>query len=91
MSESSKPLIVVAGATSKQGRSVTTSLLDSGGFRVRALTRDASSAQARSMAGMGVEIVEVPLALGHQHQLVEAFGSAEGAFLMTPPIAPPSS
>ena len=91
MSESSKPLIVVAGATSKQGRSVTTSLLDSGGFRVRALTRNADSAQARILEAMGAELVQVPLASGHQRELVEAFGSAEGAFLMTPPVAPPST
>lgn len=91
MPETSKPLIVVAGATSKQGRSVATSLLKSGRFGVRALTRDAHSAQARSLAGMGAEIAEVPLALGHQRELVDAFGSAKGAFLMTPPIAPPST
>lgn len=91
MSETSKPLIVVTGATSKQGRSVATSLLESGGFRVRALTRDAGSAQARSLAGLGAEITEVPLALGHQRELVDAFQSAQGAFLMTPPIAPPST
>jgi uncharacterized protein YbjT (DUF2867 family) len=90
MPESSKPLIVVTGATSKQGRSVTTSLLASGRFRVRALTRDAESAQARSLARMGAQVVTVPLALGHQRELVDAFGSAEGAVLMTPPIAPPS-
>jgi uncharacterized protein YbjT (DUF2867 family) len=91
MSENSTPLIVVTGATSKQGRSVTTSLLESGRFRVRALTRSADSAQARSLARMGAEIVEVPLAVGHQRRLVEAFGSAQGAYLMTPPLAPPST
>ena len=91
MPETSKPLIVVAGATSKQGRSVVTSLLESGRFRVRALTRSADSAQARGLAGMGAEIAEVPLALGHKRELVEAFESAEGAFLMTPPLLPPDS
>ncbi|AZZ55429.1 NmrA/HSCARG family protein [Rathayibacter iranicus] len=91
MSETSKPLITVVGATSKQGRSVAASLLGSGRFRVRALTRDADSAQARRLAVLGAEIAEVPLALGHQREFVDAFGSAEGAFLMTPPIAPPST
>lgn len=90
IAESAKPLIVVAGATSKQGRSVVTSLLGSGGFRVRALTRDADSAQAQNLARQGAEIAEVPLTLGHDRELVEAFASADGAFLMTPPIAPPS-
>lgn len=91
MSQTTEPLIVVVGATSKQGRSVATSLLESGRFRVRALTGDADSAQARSLARLGAEIAEVPLALGHQQALIEAFGSAEGAFLMTPPLAPPST
>lgn len=91
MPDTSKPLIVVTGATSKQGRSVATSLLESGRFRVRALTRTAASAQARSLAARGAEVVEVPLALGHHRELVEAFASADGAFLMTPPVAPPST
>ncbi|MFF0269974.1 NmrA/HSCARG family protein [Kribbella sp. NPDC004536] len=84
-------MIVVAGATSKQGRSVVTSLLESERFRVRALTRDAGSAQARNLARMGAQIVTVPLEPGHQRELVQAFGSADGAFLMTPPVAPPST
>ncbi|WP_222121416.1 NmrA/HSCARG family protein [Corynebacterium glyciniphilum] len=91
MSTRNKPLIVVAGATSKQGRSVVTSLLDSGRFRVRALTRNTDSPQAQKLAHLGAEIVTVPLELGHQHEFVQAFQSADGAFLMTPPIAPPST
>lgn len=91
MSETNTPLIVVAGATSKQGRSVVAALLESGRFRVRALTRDANSAQARSLAQMGAQILTVPLELGHERELVQAFDSADGAFLMTPPVAPPST
>ncbi|MFF9624807.1 NmrA/HSCARG family protein [Streptomyces griseosporeus] len=91
MSDAVKPLIVVAGATSKQGRSVVTSLLESGRFRVRALTRSADSAVARSLARMGAQIATVPLEPGHQREFVQAFGSADGAFLMTPPVAPPST
>ena len=64
MSDASKPLIVVAGATSKQGRSVVTSLLDSGRFRVRALTRSADSVQAKSLAEVGAQVVTVPLEPG---------------------------
>ncbi|MFI0898134.1 NmrA/HSCARG family protein [Streptomyces sp. NPDC020983] len=90
MSDAGKPLIVVAGATSKQGRSVVTSLLGSGRFRVRALTRAAGSAQARSLAGMGAQIVTVPLEPGRHGEFVRAFRGADGAFLMTPPVAPPS-
>lgn len=90
MSDISKPLIVVAGATSKQGRSVVTSLLKSGRFRVRALTRDVGSTQARTLAAMGAEVVPVALNSGHQREFADAFRSAQGAFLLTPPVAPPS-
>lgn len=91
MSGTSKPLIAVTGATSKQGRSVATSLLKSGRFRVRALTRDTGSAQARNLAGMGAEIVTASLERDHRRELEDAFRSADGAFLMTPPVAPPST
>ena len=91
MSAITKPLIVVSGATSKQGRSVATSLLKSGKFRVRALTRNASSTGAQNLARMGAEVFTAPLELGHQREFVQAFQSADGAFLMTPPVAPPSA
>ncbi|MFJ4502029.1 NmrA/HSCARG family protein [Streptomyces sp. NPDC088864] len=91
MSTIDRPLIAVSGATSKQGRSVAASLLESGRFRVRALTRNAHSFQAQSLARMGAEIFTVPLEPGHQHEFVRAFQSADGAFLMTPPVAPPST
>lgn len=91
MSTHSKPLIVVAGATSKQGRSVTATLLESGEFRVRALTRNTSSPQAQRLASAGAELFTVPLEPGHQHEFAQAFRSAEGAFIMTPPVSPPST
>ncbi|MGW1998329.1 NmrA/HSCARG family protein [Embleya sp. NPDC001921] len=91
MSATNKPLIVVSGATSKQGRSVAGSLLESGRFRVRALTRNADSPQARRLVRMGAEIFTVPLELGRRREFVQAFRSADGAFLMTPPVAPPST
>jgi uncharacterized protein YbjT (DUF2867 family) len=91
MSVHTKPLIVVVGATSKQGRSVATSLLESGDFQVRALTRNSSSPQAQKLARAGAELFEVPLQPGHQHEFEQAFRSAAGAFLMTPPVSPPST
>jgi uncharacterized protein YbjT (DUF2867 family) len=91
MSTAEKPLIVIVGATSKQGRSVTATLLQSHRFRVRALTRNKDSLEARSLEKLGAEIVSVPLELGLQKNLVAAFKGADGAFLMTPPIAPPES
>ena len=84
------PLITIVGATSKQGRSVAHTLLASGRYRVRALTRDVRSAEARSLAARGAEVVAVPLEVGRTRELVQAFRGSHGAFLMTPPIAPPA-
>lgn len=91
MSANAKPLIVIVGATSKQGRSAASALLQSQRFRVRALTRGQGSPVARSLERLGAEIVAVPLELGRQAELVAAFKGASGAFLMTPPIAPPDT
>lgn len=86
-----KPLIAIVGATSKQGRSVATTLLQSQRFRVRALTRSKDSPSARALQALGAEIVTVPLELDRTKELVGAFEGAAGAFLMTPPIAPPDT
>ncbi|MDV4178847.1 NmrA/HSCARG family protein [Rhizobium brockwellii] len=91
MSAHEKPLIAIAGATSKQGRSVAATLLESQRFRVRALTRKKDSPEALRLEERGAEIVAVPLELGRQRDLVAAFKGADGAFLMTPPIAPPET
>jgi uncharacterized protein YbjT (DUF2867 family) len=81
-----KPLITVVGATSKQGRSVAHALLDSGRYRVRALTRRRDSEPAQELAQRGVEVVVVPLQPGKQPELTAAMHGSAGAFLMTPPI-----
>lgn len=91
MSTKEKPLIAIVGATSKQGRSVAATLLRSERFRVRALTRKKDSAAALSLEKLGAEIVTVPLEPGFQKDLIAAFKGADGAFLMTPPIAPPQT
>lgn len=91
MSVNDKPLIAIVGATSKQGRSVAATLLRSGRFRVRALTRQKDSPEALSLEKLGAEIVTVPLQLGFQKDLVAAFEGADGAFLMTPPVTPPAT
>src|SRR5438552_4497807 len=85
---SSLPLITVAGASSKQGRSVAGTLLDSGRYRVRALARSSDSAPMRELAQRGAEIVVAPLEAGRQAELAAAMRGSYGAFLMTPPIAP---
>lgn len=85
------PLITVVGAHSKQGRSVATSLLQSGRYHVRALTRRTDTAAAQHLAQQGAEVVAVPLQLGNKQAFVQAFRGAQGAFIMTPGIAPPDT
>jgi hypothetical protein len=91
MAQNSKPLITVVGALSKQGRSAAHTLLKSGRYRVRALTRRVGAPEAQRLARLGAELVAVPLELGRQQDLVNAFRGSQGAFLMTPPIAPPAT
>ena len=79
-----QPLIAVAGAASKQGRSVVDSLLADGGFRVRALTRSPQSELAQSWVKRGAEVVS-------SDDLAAAFHGAHGVFLMTPPSPPNNS
>src|SRR6266853_3251705 len=86
MANTSKPLITVVGAASKQGRSVAEALLDSGRYRVRALTRRRDSQPAQALARKGAEVVVAPLELGRQAELTAAMQGSAGAFLMTPPI-----
>ena len=85
------PIIAVAGATSKQGRSVVRSLLQGGGYRVRALTRDPASQVAQSLERQGAELVTGPLSLGSDDEWVDAFSGARAAFLITPPTSPRGS
>jgi hypothetical protein len=91
MSVNGKPLITIVGALSKQGRSAAHTLLESGRYRVRALTRRVDAPEAQSLARLGAELMAVPLELGHQKDLVNAFRGSHGVFLMTPPIAPPAT
>jgi uncharacterized protein YbjT (DUF2867 family) len=91
MSNDNKPLITVVGALSKQGRSAATTLLQSGRYRVRALTRRVDAPEARQLARLGAELMTVPLELGRTPELATGFAGAHGAFLMTPPIAPPDT
>ncbi|AKU93722.1 hypothetical protein AKJ09_00386 [Labilithrix luteola] len=91
MSAERKPLVTIVGATSKQGRSVAQTLLGSGRYRVRTLTRNPNSPEARSLAAQGAEVLAVPLEVGRTQELVRAFRGAEAAFLLTPPIAPPAT
>jgi uncharacterized protein YbjT (DUF2867 family) len=56
-SANSEKLILVSGATGRQGGAVARELL-SRGYRVRGLTRNPVSERARQLAGLGIEMVK---------------------------------
>ncbi|AEV99543.1 NmrA family protein [Niastella koreensis] len=91
MTHKDKPLITIVGISGKQGRSVANTLLQSGRYRVRGLTRRLDSPAALSLAAQGAELVSVPLALGNKKAFVEAFRGSDGVFLLTPSIVPPAT
>ncbi|KAL1915145.1 uncharacterized protein VTP21DRAFT_7626 [Calcarisporiella thermophila] len=53
-----KPIVVVIGATGAQGGSVANALLKTGGYNVRAITRNPNSEQAKLLASQGAEVVK---------------------------------
>jgi uncharacterized protein YbjT (DUF2867 family) len=55
------PTLTVVGATGVQGGSVIDSALNVGGYKVRAITRNASSDKAKALAARGVDIVTADL------------------------------
>jgi uncharacterized protein YbjT (DUF2867 family) len=75
-------VITVLGATGTQGGAVARALLADGEFGVRAVTRDAASTKARSLADLGADVVEADLT--DENSLRAAFEGAYGAFLVTP-------
>lgn len=85
-----KPLITVVGVMGKQGRSVADSLLASGRYRVRGITRRVDSPEALTLAARGMELVSLPLDPGYKKEYAEAFRGSEGVFLLTPGIVPPA-
>lgn len=85
----SKPLITIVGISGKQGRSVAHTLLQSGLYRVRGITRYLDSPESLILAEHGVELVQLPLDIGYQKDFTHAFRGSYGIFLMTPGIAPP--
>ncbi|WP_316843779.1 NmrA/HSCARG family protein [Pedobacter psychrodurus] len=86
-----KPLITVVGVLGKQGLSVARSLLESGMFRVRGITRRVDSLEAIQLIQQGAELINVPLDLGYKAQFLEAFRGSYGVFMITPGIAPPQT
>lgn len=89
--KSSKPLITIVGILGKQGYSVAQSLIQSGQYQVRGITRRLDSPEAVSLIKQGVELISIPLTLGYKKDFVEAFRGSYGIFLITPSIAPPQT
>jgi hypothetical protein len=87
-----RQLISVIGATGTQGGAVARALLADGSFAVRGVTRDATSAKAQALAGLGAEVVEATLE--DQDSLRKTFHGAYGARTWSPrsgSTAPPSA
>ncbi|WP_199757171.1 NmrA/HSCARG family protein [Pedobacter sp. KBW06] len=91
MNQEDKPLITIVGILGKQGSSAARTLIQSGRYRVRGITRRVDSPEALGLARQGVELVSLPLGLGYKKEFVEAFRGSQGVFMMTPGIAPPQT
>ncbi|KAF4502533.1 nitrogen metabolic regulation nmr [Fusarium agapanthi] len=57
----SSKLIVILGATGNQGGSVAEVFLSEPGWKVRALTRNTSTAKAKALSSKGAEVVRADL------------------------------
>jgi uncharacterized protein YbjT (DUF2867 family) len=84
-------MITITGILGKQGYSAARTLLQSGNYRVRGITRRINSPEANELAKQGAELVNIPLDLGYQNEFMEAFRGSYGVFIMTPGIAPPQT
>jgi uncharacterized protein YbjT (DUF2867 family) len=89
--QNDKPLVTITGVLGKQGRSVANTLLQSGRFRVRGITRRTDSSDAVSLADQGAELINLPLQVGYKKEFVEAFRGSESIFFMTPNTDPNQS
>jgi uncharacterized protein YbjT (DUF2867 family) len=89
--KSSKPLVTIVGVLGKQGYSVAQTLIQSGQYQVRGITRRLDSPEAVSLTEQGVELVSIPLNLGYKKDFVQAFRGSYGVFLITPAIVPPNT
>ena len=80
---SNRKIIAVLGATGSQGGGLCRAILDdpSGGFAVRAITRDAHSDAAKALAARGAEVVAADV--DDEASLERAFAGAHGVFAVT--------
>ncbi|KZW02472.1 NAD(P)-binding protein [Exidia glandulosa HHB12029] len=81
---SSSPLVVVVGATGAQGGSVVRNLIESDRpYRIRGLTRDTAKPASIKLKEMGVEVVQVDIAVGKEAAVRRAFQGADIIFGVT--------
>ncbi|KAJ4267643.1 hypothetical protein NW762_003755 [Fusarium torreyae] len=78
---SSSKLIVILGATGNQGGSVANTFLSEPGWKVRALTRNTTSAKAQSLSSKGAEVVQADL--DEPSTLSAAFQDAHAIFAVS--------
>ena len=78
-----KKVIAVMGATGAQGGGLCRAILKDvgGGYRVRALTRNAGSGKAKALKKLGAEVVEVDI--DDVESVKKAYRGAHGAFCVT--------
>ena len=78
-----KKIIAVIGSTGAQGGGLCRAILKDtgGGYRVRALTRNAGSEKAKQLEKLGAEVVEVDI--DDAESLKRAFHGAHGAYCVT--------
>ncbi|RIA96985.1 hypothetical protein C1645_814636 [Glomus cerebriforme] len=81
MSQKQKPLVVVSGATGAQGGSVVNSLLETGRYRIRALSRNPDSDKAKALASKGIEVVKCDLSV--KEDVKNALSGADIAWIVT--------
>lgn len=78
-----KKIIAVTGATGAQGGSLARAILadTSGGFALRAITRDPNKDNAKALASKGAEVVKADL--DDVESLKKAFAGAHGVYAVT--------
>ncbi|CAG8515120.1 9929_t:CDS:2 [Dentiscutata erythropus] len=76
-----KPLVMVSGATGAQGGSVANSLLATGKYRVRALTRNPESDKAKALVAKGAEVFKADLSI--KEDVKNALNGSDIAYIVT--------
>jgi hypothetical protein len=74
-------IIAIIGATGGQGGSVVSALLKNPEYKIRGITRNADSANAKALASKGVEVVTADL--NDEASLISAFSGAHAIYAVT--------